>query len=270
VRHGFPPVEAAGWRVVEQTADTAREVLADRLGAVYAIGSLAHGGFAPAISDVDVAVLTSDGRPTEAAAGEIARRVGRQGIELSERLSVFHAPWVWLNEPRDGSRFPAIDRMDLLRHGLLVTGADERERYGRMPAREEVCTEAIGFFLDGLSRASLVAFDPTAGVRPTTKVVLAPVRLWHVARTGLATSNEAAVDNYLTTPGVRNARLVRAASDWRRRQAVPDRAVVADLLDEHLLDLYVEVLELVTRAPTCPSGEIEHALDDLRRGPGLA
>jgi hypothetical protein len=45
---------------------------------------------------------------------------------------------------------------------------------------------------------------------------------------------------------------------------------VAGLLDEHLLDLYVEVLELVARAPTSPSGAIEHALDDLRRAPGLA
>jgi len=245
-------------------------VLADRLGAVYAIGSLAHGGFLPSISDVDVALLTTDEQPTAAAADEIARRVGREGIELSDRLSIFHAPWAWLGEPREGSRFPAIDRMDLLRHGVLVGGTDERSRHGRMPTHEQISAEAIAFFLDGLSRESLLAFDPSAGVRATTKVVLAPVRLWHVARTGLATSNDAAVDNYLTTPGVRNARLVSAAADWRRRQAVPDRAVVADLLDEHLLDLYVEVLELVARAPTSTSGAIAHALDDLRRGPGLA
>ena len=254
------------------TADVAREVLADRLGAVYAIGSLAHGGFLPSISDVDVALLTTDEQPTAAAADEIARRVGREGIELSDRLSIFHAPWAWLGEPREGARFPAIDRMDLLRHGVLVCGTEERSRHGRMPAHDQISAEAIAFFLDGLSRESLLAFDPSAGVRATTKVVLAPVRLWHVTRTGLATNNDEAVDHYLSTMGVRNARLVSAASAWRRRQAMPQRAAVADLLDGHLLDLHVEALELVARTPDAAPGPqrdaVERALHDLRAVPG--
>ena len=257
---------------MRSTADVAREVLADRLGAVYAIGSLAHGGFLPSISDVDVALLTTDEQPTAAAADEIARRVGREGIELSDRLSIFHAPWAWLGEPREGSRFPAIDRMDLLRHGVLVGGTDERSRHGRMPTHEQISAEAIAFFLDGLSRESLLAFDPSAGVRATTKVVLAPVRLWHVTRTGLATNNDEAVDHYLSTTGVRNARLVSAASAWRRRQAMPQRAAVADLLDGHLLDLHVEALELVARTPDAAPGPqrdaVERALRDLRAVPG--
>ncbi len=265
----LPSVEADGWRVVEQTAHTAREVLAGRLGAVYAIGSLAHGGFAPAISDVDVAVLTSDGRSTESAAGEIARRVGRQGMELpsgcrcSTRLGCGSTSRATARGSRQSTVWICCDRSARHRFGRARALRAHAGRRGGLHGGDRV--------LPRRSVAGVVGrLRPTAGVRPTTKVVLAPVRLWHVARTGLATSNDAAVDNYLTTPGVRNARLVRAASDWRRRQAVPDRAVVAELLDEHLLDLYVEVLELVARAPTSTGGAIAHALDDLRRGPGLA
>jgi hypothetical protein len=262
--------DAVGWRVVEATARVAREVLANRLASVYAIGSLAHGGFSPAISDIDVAVLTADEQPTDVAAEQIARRVRAQDVALADRLSIFHAPWAWLSQPQEGSRFPAIDRLDLLRHGVLVTGADERERYGRLPSPEEIREEAIEFFVAGLSPASLVAFDPAAGVRATTKAVLKPVRLWHAARAGLVTSNDGAVDHYLTTAGVRNARLVDAAADWRKRGEIPDLADAAALIDSHLLDLHAEVLELVAQTPNAAAGSSRDAIADALRDLRLA
>ena len=50
--------ELPGWEVIEAAVAAADERLEDRLASAYAIGSLAHGGFAPAVSDVDLALLT--------------------------------------------------------------------------------------------------------------------------------------------------------------------------------------------------------------------
>jgi hypothetical protein len=93
--------------------------------------------------------------------------------------------------------------------------------------------------------------------------MLTPVRLWHAVHTGGVTDSDEAVEHDVTTTGARNAGL---AGGVRVPQAAGDAdlAVVAQLLDEHLVDLYVEVLELVVRAPDAagfPSrGAIEHAL----------
>src|SRR5579884_724796 len=51
-----PEDEALGWEIAEAACRHAVRVFGHRLVAVYALGSLAHGGFAPASSDVDVAI----------------------------------------------------------------------------------------------------------------------------------------------------------------------------------------------------------------------
>ena len=44
-------------KVVDDTVEAARTVFAAEIEAIYTLGSLAHGGFAPRVSDVDVAIL---------------------------------------------------------------------------------------------------------------------------------------------------------------------------------------------------------------------
>lgn len=90
-----------GWAVVEAAAESAGGLLGDSLASAYAIGSLGHGGFAAATSDVDL----------------------------------------------EGARFPAIDRLDLMRSGVLLSGADLRERFGVEPPPDEVLGNAINFAL---------------------------------------------------------------------------------------------------------------------------
>src|ERR1700753_2960027 len=114
--------ERGGWEVIDAAVAAAEERLGARLLSAYAIGSLSHGGFAPAVSDVDLALLT--GEPVDDMASiveEVQDEWAGRG-KLGPRLSVFHAPWGEFSDPPAGARFPPIDRFDLVRYGILVGG----------------------------------------------------------------------------------------------------------------------------------------------------
>ena len=49
-----------GYDVLDAAVRRARSLLSERLVAAYALGSLAHGGFASAVSDVHVALILSE------------------------------------------------------------------------------------------------------------------------------------------------------------------------------------------------------------------
>ena len=46
-----------GQTILAEAVDFYREVLGDRLVAAYALGSLAHGGFSPLVSDIDIGLI---------------------------------------------------------------------------------------------------------------------------------------------------------------------------------------------------------------------
>ena len=49
-----------GERVLAEAVEAYRVAFGDRLLAVYALGSLAHGGFSELVSDIDVGLIISD------------------------------------------------------------------------------------------------------------------------------------------------------------------------------------------------------------------
>jgi predicted nucleotidyltransferase len=64
--------DGAGWEVGRAAVEAAGNVLGERLVSAYIIGSLAHGGFGAAVSDVDVALLVVHrGRLDARAAGRV-------------------------------------------------------------------------------------------------------------------------------------------------------------------------------------------------------
>lgn len=84
-----------GEQVLRTATAVAREVLGDHLSAAFALGSLAHGGFAPLASDVDLA-LVLDALPDDIGdrVADIRRAtVERAGNPPAERLSVFWSDW---------------------------------------------------------------------------------------------------------------------------------------------------------------------------------
>ena len=221
----------------------------------YAIGSLAHGGFSPAVSDVDLALLTDDA--AGAVALDVAAEVRASGLALADRLSIFHAPWAAFSDPPPDARFPPIDRYDLVHFGILVHGTDHRATYGAAPTGEQIREHAVASALQRVTPARLAADlrELEAGgvtVHDATKIVLWPVRLQHVCDTAQATGNAAAVDHYVELPDARHRSLVRDALGWRSLSAMEDpRGSLRRIADE-IHDLHAEVFGRLADRPDLP------------------
>ncbi len=250
----------SGWTVVNFAVASAQRLCADRFESAYAIGSLAHGGFTAVASDVDVAILVNGETSVEATMRAVSAAVHQElQTELAERLSIFHSPWTCFSAPTAGSRFPAIDRLDLMRHGVLVAGNDRRSESAAAPARAEVVREAVEFAAsrwsaDGLRAALRPENLADTGLRDITKLILSPVRLLFVVHTGNVGSNDDAADHYAAVPGVTTAKLVRSAIMWRRRGRL-DEVGGWPMLEIELLRLYHEVLAILSQIDGLPSAD---------------
>src|SRR5215212_9518647 len=217
-----------GHAVLADAVAAYRRVLGKRLLAAYALGSLAHGGFSPLVSDVDLALILTDplGKADSARVKAVAWGLRAKGSALHGRLSVFWGTPSSLAGRVSGGRFPALDRLDLLEHGLLLLGEDVR---GLLPppARNELLVSGALFALEHLAGSAvgppprargvgrltkLVPFTTrlvsasngdaleeirrpklllSQGVGRLTKLVLFPVRLLYTAETGRVGANDA-------------------------------------------------------------------------------
>ena len=242
-----PRVDAAAEAVLDEAVKACARALGDRLIAAYALGSLAHGGFSPLVSDVDLGIVVAD--PVRASDGEtiqrVADKVATGGSELHARLSVFWGTPATLSGHADGGRFPPLDRLDLLQHGRLLCGADARAGLPE-PARAELVVAGAEFALALLARDDVVESIRRPelllcqGILRVTKLVLFPVRFLYTAETGLVGANEAAAALYASA-GAPGASLVTAALRWRT--IAPARAEALKLLERDLPTLYRHYLE---------------------------
>jgi hypothetical protein len=234
---------AAGEVVLADAAAAFARALSNRLIAVFALGSLAHGG--------------SDADAIESVAAEVRDR----GTELHKRLSVFWATLSTLERGTEGGRFPPLDRLDLIEHGRLLVGHDPRENMTR-PSRADVFLVGAEFALDFLAGEVSVRApastrlgsmspgddsvtkqlrDPALllaqGPRRLTKLVLFPVRFLFTAETGQVGTNALAVEHYLADPEAPAKQLIDAALGWRLSAPASTDEVVT-LLGQGLIPLY--------------------------------
>lgn len=237
-----------GEAVLADVVASARETFADgRLLAVYALGSLAHGGFSPLVSDVDTAVILTDPlTPADAAAvhglGDAVRALGS---DLHARVSIFWGSPASLRSGSTEGRFPPLDRLCLFEHGRLLHGRDIRAGL-TPPGRAELTVAGARFALDLLAEQVVdCAADPArlsaGGVRAMTKLVLFPVRFLFTADTGLEGTNHAAVDHYADRHRGPAADLVAAAFRWRSEP--PADADADGLLRRGFVALYTDYLD---------------------------
>ncbi len=255
-----------GEAVLAQAVAAYRAALGSRLVAGYALGSLAHGGFSPLVSDVDLGLILQD--PLRASDRVIihmvARAVRAGGPALHERLSVFWGTPSTLRGRGSGGRFPALDRLDLLEYGRLLTGCDARQGMAR-PGPTELLVAGAEFALGYLGGARKLPGRPwgrarwrtqnddaladirtpsllvSRGPRRLTKVVLCPVRFLFTAETGQVGTNALAAEHYLASAHVPAAELVSAALAWRREPPADDEA--AAFLGRELIPLYVHYID---------------------------
>jgi hypothetical protein len=228
-----------GWEVCRAAVEVAVEILGERIVSAYAIGSLAHGGFSAPVSDIDVALLVDacDQNVPAVVEGVADRTRERLGTDMAERLSVSYGDWPTFDQPHPWARLGAIDRLDLIHHGVLVCGIDHRRRFGREPQRAELVATTAAF----LANKPLAPQEPAAlvaqGPRALTKAVLSPVRFLYTYATGRAGSNADAARWYSDSRRPA-APLVRAALRWRT--GVVPRAEAVALVDAHLAGLQSE------------------------------
>jgi hypothetical protein len=232
--------------ILREATGAFADAFGDRLLAAYALGSLAHGGFSPLVSDVDLGLVLGDPllSDDESRVAAVADRLKSGGSQLHERLSVFWGTRSTLAGEREGGRFPPLDRLDLLEHGRLLAGSDVRAGLPAPSARELVVAGAE-FGLEQLGTASAELRDPdlllSHGVRRTTKLVLFPVRFLFTAQTGRVATNDAAAAHYVEADAPAKP-LVAAALGWRR-EPPSDPAAARALLAEHLVPLYLHFID---------------------------
>ena len=267
--HGSPAGQATadqGEAVLVRAVAAYRAALGSRLIAGYALGSLAHGGFSPLVSDVDLGLILKN--PVRAkdrlTIRTVARSVKAGGSALDQRLSVFWGTPATLQGQRRGGRFPPLDRLDLLEYGRLLTGTDARSAVAR-PDRTELLVAGAEFALgflggatslpdrlrqravsgrrddDVLTEIRAPSRLVSAGPRRVTKIVLFPVRFLFTAQTGHVGTNTLAARHYLASPDVPATSLVAAALAWRHEP--PPHGEAAALLSRELVPLYVHYLD---------------------------
>jgi hypothetical protein len=232
--------------VLARAVSAYQAALGSRLIAGYALGSLAHGGFSPLVSDVDLGLVLQD--PLRAKDRLTIRRVARSvqagGSALDQRLSVFWGTPVTLRGQRPGGRFPPLDRLDLLEYGRLLTGRDVRAGVAR-PGEAELLVAgaefALGYLGAALGEIRAPARLAARGPRRVTKIVLFPVRFLFTAETGRVGTNALAAEHYLASGSAPAAALVTAALAWRREW--PAGREATELLSRELTPLYVQYLE---------------------------
>jgi hypothetical protein len=237
---------AVGWRVARRACEYAAAALGERLVSVYAIGSLAHGGFSLAVSDVDVALLVDhcDDSVPGIVEGIVESTRRALGAGLADRLSVFYGDWRSFALPPPSARLGAIDRLDLMDNGVLMAGVDRRATDGTRPSGTELVAETAGFLPYWLTQRRGIDDLIAAGPRVLTKNVLFPVRFLYTHATSRAGGNEDAVNWYRDLGGP-HAPLATAALRWRTGDVDPVAA--RRLLELHLDGLYAECCDVYGR-----------------------
>ena len=115
---------------VGRIAENFKVRLGPSLVEVYKIGSLAHGGFSQIYSDIDVGLILDCLNPPADMDQLVAEAKALDG-EYGKKLSVF-----WGNPECSWGRLPALDRLDLLDHGVPLLN-NCRAAF-RRPTNEEI------------------------------------------------------------------------------------------------------------------------------------
>jgi len=243
---------ASAEQVVADTVQAAQAVLGSEIEAIFTLGSLAHGGFAPLVSDVDVAIIVGSTAPDTAQ--RMARVqslvVDKASSPLSERLSVFWADWHAVRTGQGGHiRLGPIDRLDLLDSGRLLIGSDLREPSVR-PSHLELVVMSADHILDKFTDAYLERLRDTralldGGPRAVTKAILFPVRFTYTLRTGRIGLNEDSARWY-AAEGLPGCQLALKALEWRSGGIV-DAELAGQMLSSELDVIHGECFAGYTR-----------------------
>ena len=193
--------------------------LGSNLIGVYLLGSLAHGGFSRRYSDIDTAIVTETGLPSQAIE-TVRGEAAALSADWSSKLSVFSA-----DRDFTRGRFPPLDRIDYLDRPVVLM---EREHVQpTRPTLEDIRSYLRGTPLANWTNnarqfAAAETLDPKSR-KTYLRTLLYPARLLYSYLTGQMSSNDDAVafvsDRH---PAGLDLRSIEQAMQCRRAAADPD------------------------------------------------
>lgn len=217
--------------------------------AIFEIGSLAHGGYDPLVSDIDVAVVlaSSCGLSGKEASSKIAEQLKAVGGDRSDRYSVFAGTVEEINggDP-SRTRFTVFDKADLVSFGNCVFGDAKVLQLIHMPSQKSLIEDAANFAINYIFKKHFPRLfaDPASYLKSEylmlTKLLLFPARLLFTAKVRRPASNEEAVNDYLSAYDDETSKLV--AWSYRLRKSKDPLADQEALNQRALLNLYLRYI----------------------------
>jgi hypothetical protein len=175
---------------VGRVAEHFRSQLGSSLVEAYSIGSMVHGGFSEIYSDLDVGLILSCPIPP-ADMDQMIDVAKALDDHYGRKLSVF-----WGNPELSWGRLPALDRLDLLDHGVPLL--NNRWADFRRPSKDEIRQQLSQTIergwkpkIDELSQ--LKKLDPKDR-KPYIRAILYPARLIFSWDNFAVDSNDRAVE----------------------------------------------------------------------------
>jgi len=175
---------------VGRVAEHFKSKLGSSLLEAYKIGSLAHGGFSPIYSDLDVGLILSCSSPPVEMDRMIAEAKGLDD-EYGKKISIF-----WGNPECDWGRLPALDRQDLLDHGvpLLNNRKPDFRRPTKNQIREQLSQTIEGSWKPKIDELSQLRELEPKERKPYIRAILYPARLIYSWDNLVVDSNDRAVE----------------------------------------------------------------------------
>ena len=165
------------------------DLLGEHLVGVYLIGSLAHGGYRAAYSDIDMALISQT--PLTAADIDVVNsKIALTSAILGPKISLF-----WTDSTFSGGRFPPLDRIDYLDHRIVLL--ERRRLLPKRPTLNEVRTYLsagpLRKWAEEVVRLSALPELLALDHKPYLRAVLYPARFLYSWETGRVASNDCAV-----------------------------------------------------------------------------
>lgn len=257
------PADPAIADLIAACRSLAEEAFGTRLLGAYLIGSLAHGGFVPAVSDVGVALLIADPLTGSDAGqiGALAAYCAAAHPRYGRRLSLFWsspAAFAAADQVQVAGRFPALDRLDLVLHGRPIGKANLRQQL-TPPTRRAVlenCREDVLRFVRDPARYGFLtsgAEHDFADLRTLARLCLFPARFLHTAATGKVVSNEAAAQHALQAATGPDAIIINLGLAMRRdpqyQLTGDERAALRATLPDYYRRFLRDFLRLLSGPP---------------------
>jgi hypothetical protein len=236
--------------LVNELVATTRNLFSEKCTAIYAMGSLARGGFSELVSDIDIGIILEgsfDG--VDKKINQIHSQVVKNNPSVSNDVSIFWGSVDSINGVIDSGRYPPFDRLDLIDHALLLWGQDNRQELVRPSIKEleiasaEFAIEYLGssVSVDEFHNCKTIAEKGTVHV---TKIILYPARFIYLAKTFSIAGNEESYKFYKENFKGSDVELIEQGYLWRYEAMPNDLDFVTRQLESGLISLYSNFLDI--------------------------